>query len=207
MKKNYFIFGLLILFISCQKNPDMGELDDDYIVVTDHDAKANFSTYSMYYMPDSILVIGNSLTPTWIHAQSNDALAAIEKNMNQRGFTRTRNKRNADLGIQTAYVESTNYITYDPYWWAGYPGYWDPSYWGGWSGWYYPYPVVYSYNVGSLLAQIVDLKNVPTGSNTNLTVLWTAYMAGLMSGSNNIDMQRAVTAVNQSFVQSPYIQK
>ncbi|MBP8767895.1 MAG: DUF4136 domain-containing protein, partial [Parabacteroides sp.] len=96
-----------------------------------------------------------------------------------------------------------------PYWWWNYPGYWSPGYWGpGWGNWYYPYPVVYSYSVGSLLTELVDL-DAPAASKADakLPVLWTAYMSGLLSGSDKFDTQLAVRAIEQAFVQSPYVKK
>ena len=89
------------------------------------------------------------------------------------------------------------------------PGYWSPGYWGpGWGNWYYPYPVVYSYSVGSLLTELVDL-DTPAASKADakLPVLWTAYMSGLLSGSDKFDTQLAVRAIEQAFVQSPYVKK
>lgn len=210
MKKNYLLLALLALFVSCQKEPDMGELDSDLLVLTDYDTKANFSSYTTYFLPDSIMIPGNGSTaPTWIKGDAvAPVISAIASNMTGKGYTRVQNKGIADLGIQPTFIQNTTYINYDPvypYWWWGYPY---PFYWGDWTGWYYPYPIVYSYNVGSLIAEIVDLKNpVTTGDKKELQVLWTAYMAGLMSGSSSIDTQRAVNAVNQAFVQSPYIKK
>ena len=74
--------------------------------------------------------------------------------------------------------------------------------------WYYPYPVVYSYSVGSLLTELVDL-DAPAASKADakLPVLWTAYMSGLLSGSDKFDTQLAVRAIEQAFVQSPYVKK
>ena len=84
------------------------------------------------------------------------------------------------------------------------PGDWGP----GWGNWYYPYPVVYSYSVGSLLTELVDL-DTPAASKADakLPVLWTAYMSGLLSGSDKFDTQLAVRAIEQAFVQSPYVKK
>lgn len=206
MKKNYLFFAFLILiFASCQKDPDMGELDVDFVVVTDYDSDVNFGTFGTYYIPDSILVIGSSSTPTWVASQGDDVIQEIVDNMDQRGYTRSSNKATADLGIQATFIQNTTYIASDPlypYWWWGYPG---PDFWGDWGGWYYPYPIVYSYNVGTLIAEMVNLNSPTTGIDPQLQVVWTAAMSGLLSGSSSIDMQLAVNAVNQAFIQSSYI--
>ena len=98
-----------------------------------------------------------------------------------------------------------------PYYaWGGYyPGYWYPGYWGGnWGGgWYYPYPITYSYSTGSLLADMINLKNAPEGQKEKLTVVWNAYISGLLGGSGSLNVNRTTTAINQAFTQSPYLKK
>ena len=49
-----------IAFVSCEKDPDMDKLDSKYLVYTNYDTKADFKAFETYYLPDSILVIGNS---------------------------------------------------------------------------------------------------------------------------------------------------
>jgi hypothetical protein len=113
-------------------------------------------------------------------------------------------------------VKNVNYFTNyhdNPYWWWGYPGYnWWYGYWGNWTGawngWYYPYPVVYSYSVGSLLVELVNLKApLPKSADAKLPVLWTAYMTGLLSGSDKVNIELSTRAIEQAFVQSPYLKK
>ena len=95
------------------------------------------------------------------------------------------------------------------FWWGYYPGYWYPGYWGGnWGGgWYYPYPITYSYSTGSLLADMINLKNAPEGQKEKLTVVWNAYISGLLGGSGSLNVNRTTTAINQAFTQSPYLKK
>ena len=56
MKK--FIPLLLAVFAvtlaSCEKDPDMDKLDNNYLVYTNYDKKADFKTFETYYLPDSI---------------------------------------------------------------------------------------------------------------------------------------------------------
>lgn len=220
MKKIFPFFLLVLLLASCQKDPDMSKLDNDFLVFTNQDKTAKFDSYSTFYVPDSVLIIGNSEKPQyWTANEADDIITTFVNSMESRGYTRTMDKDMADLGLQVSYVESTNYVAdynngYDyPYWWGNYPGYWRPNYWGpswgnSWNDWYYPYPVVYSYSVGSLLGELVDLQApAASASNSKLTVLWTAYMSGLLSGSSKFDTQLAIRAIEQAFVQSPYIKK
>ncbi len=210
MKKLIPILFVALVFSACQKEPSLSKLDNDYVVFTDYDSSADFSAFSTYYMPDSILRITNSKDPKYL--TGNDAeyiLSVYEDNMEARGYTRVDEKDIADLGLQISYVEDVSYFVNYPnsYWWNGYPGYWGPGYWGpGWDYWYYPYPVVYSYSVGSFLAEMVNLS-ASTEASRRLPILWDAYMAGLLSGSSKLNRDLAIRAVDQAFIQSPYLKK
>lgn len=217
MKKIFPLFLLVLLLASCQKDPDMSKLDNDFLVFTNYDKGAKFDSFSTFYIPDSVLIIGNNEKPEyWTASESDDIVTALVNGMESRGYKRTMDKASADLGLQASYVQSTHYFTdynngnyNNSYWWWNYPGYWRPGYWGpSWGDWYYPYPVVYSYNVGSLLTELVDLKGASSqATNSKLPVIWTAYMSGLLSNSEKFDTQLAVRAVEQAFVQSPYVKK
>jgi hypothetical protein len=190
-------------------NPDMSKLENEFVVFTDYDKETNFGSYTSYYIPDSVLIIGRKKPQYATESEIIRIIDVIVDNMNERGYIRSESKDEADLGIQVSYIEDVSYF-YDytaSHWWWGYPGYWSPGYWGGyWGDWYYPYPVRYSYAVGSLLTEMVDLKE-KSSENNRLKVLWTGYMTALVSVSGNINVSRAITAVNQSFMQSSYIAK
>ena len=183
MKKLIPILFVVAVLAACQKEPSLSKLDDDYVVFTDYDKSADFGEYLTYYMPDSVLLITNNEKATyWTN-------------------------EDADLGLQVSYIEDVRYFVDYPndYWWWGYPGYWGPGYWGSyWNSWYYPDPVVYSYSVNSFLAELVDLTN-KNSSNRRLTILWDSYMAGLKSGSPRLNRNLIIQAIDQSFVQSPYL--
>ena len=40
-----------------------------------------------------------------------------------------------------------------------------------------------------------------------LTVVWNAYISGLLGGSGSLNVNRTTTAINQAFTQSPYLKK
>ena len=180
MKKLIPILLAVFALASCEKDPDMGKLDDNYLVYTNYDKKADFK----------------------------QILAAYTDNMVARGYEAAADQESADLGIQVSYIASTYYFTSytQPEWWWGYPGYWGPGYWGGnWGGgWYYPYAVTYSYSTNSFLTEMVNLK-AEQGDSKKLPVVWTSYLTGFETGSKAINRTLAVEAVNQSFTQSPYL--
>ena len=64
----------------------------------------------------------------------------------------------------------------------------------------------YSYSTGSLLADLVNL-GAPEGAKEKLPVVWNAYISGLIGSSGSLNVNRATTAINQAFAQSPYLKK
>ena len=209
MKK---VFPILLMtaavFASCEKEADSDQLDNKFVVYTNYDKSASFGSFSTYYLPDSILIIGDKQEAEyWQDENAKQIIAAYATNMNNRGYVRTYNKEEVNLGLQVSYVKSTYYVTNfgQPEWWWGYPGYWGAPYWGNWGDWYYPYAVTYSYSTGSFLTELLNLE-APQGQTEKLPVLWTAYMSGLLSGSTSVNVNLAVQAVNQAFTQSTYLQ-
>ena len=207
MKKLIYVLIAVFALTSCREDPDLGDLSSDFLVFTNYDGKADFNRFTRYYMPDSVMVIGDTKDPEyWTGSKAADILKAYEDNMQACGYVRTDDKSEADVGLQISYVQSVAYfVDYrNPYWWNEYPGYWLPGYWVDWGYWYYPYPVVYSYSVGSLLTEMVDLSTSPS-ADRKLTVVWNSFLSGLLSGSDAFNMELTVRAINQSFVQSPYL--
>lgn len=210
MKKSIYILMAVFALVACRRDPDLGELSSDFLVFTNYDTAANFDAFTTYYMPDSIMIIGDKDTPEyWTGNGAETILDTYADNMGTCGYFRVTNKEEADLGLQISYIESVSYfVDYynSPYWWNAYPGYWWPGYWGNWTDWYYPYPVVYTYSVGSLLTEMVDLTaDAETGTERKLPVIWNSFLSGLLSNSSALNIALTVRAVDQSFIQSPYL--
>lgn len=208
-----------VLLIGCQKDPSTSNLRREYLVYTAYDRNADFTTLDTYYIPDSILLIGSQATDSegnrvakyWKDGDALTLIGTIVDQMTERGYTRLTDgalRHTADAGFQLSYIEQTTYFTgyNNPYWWWDYPYYWTPDYWGYWSGWYYPFAVYYGYTTGSLLVEMVDLQNGDAGTR-KLPILWNVYISGLVRGSNQLDIPRAVDALDQAFEQSPYLKK
>ena len=133
MKKLLFpLFMLAMIVTSCEKDPDMNKLDSDYSVYTD------------YLVPD------NSLKANyWKDENAQNIISAVAHEMEQKGYVQTEDKEKANVGIQLSYAQQRIQMTTGGWyggWWDA--GFWGP-YWGG--GWYYPYPVTYSYDPGTLI--------------------------------------------------------
>jgi hypothetical protein len=210
MKNILFISAAVLLLAACHKEPYPQDSDNEYLVYTSPGKDVNFTQFQTFDIADSLLIIGQSDKP--MYSQSQNALALIQAyriNMEKAGFIYTPSNPDADLGVQLTYVIKTErYVQYydDPYWWLDYPGYWPAGYWGNWTGFYYPRPVTYTYTTNALLTDIVDLTGEEETSKP-LEVLWTSYIGGPAGSSLQGDINRMTTAIDQAFVQSPYLSR
>lgn len=213
MKKLFFGLLAFVALVGCEKDPDLDKVQDDYIVYTQYDKSAGFSTFKTFYVPDSILLIGNSGSETYLtSAGAQSVINAYKTNMEQRGFREVSEKDDADLGLQLSYIENTQYVS--DWWggdypWLGYDDYWGPGYWNplydGW-GWYYPYPITYSFSTGTLMGELVDLMVPGSASATSkIPVVWSSLISGFVYGSGSLNANQTITSVNQAFAQSPYL--
>ncbi len=194
-------------FVSCEKDPDLDKLNNEYLVYTNYDKSANFTSFSTFYIADEILIVdGKDEQETSTSASSLEIIAAIKAQMEARGYTYDSDKSTADLGVQVSYVQSTYYFTdYGyPNWGWGSGGYW-PNYWGGYwgGGYYYPYSITYSLTTNSFITEIVDLQDK---TDDKLTVLWMNYLVG-PTYSTSTTTSLVIKGVQQAFSQSPYLKK
>ncbi len=209
MKKILLIPAVILFAVACHKEPYI-DSDNEYLVYTAPGKEATFAGFTTFDLADSLLVIGQSSKPEY--SQSNNALAliqAVRTNMEKLGYIYTPDNPDADLGIQMTYVVKTErYVQYynDPYWWLDYPGYWSPGFWGNYVGYYYPYPVTYTYSTNALMVDMVNLTTPKTGEEA-LEVIWSAYVGGPASASITTDLDKMKSAIDQAFVQSPYLKK
>ena len=96
-----------------------------------------------------------------------------------------------------------------------YPGY---PWWGGWWGWYpgYPggcyycgYPSYGSttYQVGTVLLEMYDARQIPPGGpvTPDLDVSWIGIMRGIIGSNPSSNSTRVISGIQQAFKQSPYL--
>jgi len=170
-------------------------------VQTSKEPGADFSKYKTYYISDTIASIG-TIDSVWFDDDSKKLVEAVKSNMNARGFTLVANSHfNPDLGLGLTVIKDLNLgVVYPGWWWGGYWGcYW---YYCGYPP-YYGYGAVYSIPTGTIVLDMIDLKNAT--ANKELDILWSSVMSGGLGNSSN-DVQLGVNAINQSYEQSPYIQ-
>lgn len=205
--KRIFLMGLILASLaSCRKTPDTSQLTNKFVVTTVRDPNVNFGSYKKYAISDTVAYISNTPGADTIitGAVAASMINAVKTNMNARGYVLTPRNQAFDLGVKVTAIKQLNAgVVYPPGWWWGYPGYPGGCYWGCYPP-YYPYPVAYSYNVGDVLVEIIDVKNV--GSNHHLSVIWLMDGGGVLSSVTQTNVDLTVQAINQGFTQSPYIQ-
>ena len=59
MKKLIPLLLAIFAFTSCEKEADTDKLERKFVVYTNHDKNADFKLFETYYLPDSILIIGD----------------------------------------------------------------------------------------------------------------------------------------------------
>ena len=197
----------IAVFNSCLlPYPDDSELYTDVATVTSHDADQDFSKFNTYSISDTVYFIGSDSTLDPIQAQySTQIVGAIVSNMNSRGYTRVEKSQDPDLIINTTASENLNIIVYPGY---GYD-YWDCYYWYYYCDWwYYPtYPTVSSYKSGSLVIDIVALRDAIDGDLGYLPIPWTSVVYALSSTDPDFNLDKALQGIDEAFAQSPYLTK
>ena len=205
MKKEITLLLLVMVgLMACRKDPDLSVLSDDFVVQTAKDPNADFKEYKTYYISDTISIkTTNPNDSLWFDAAATQLVNAVKENMSSRGYTLVPKGSKPDLGLGLYAVKDLNVGVYYPGWWYGW-GYWGGCYWG-YCGYppYYGYPVVYSIPTGTMILDMLDLKNA--SEDQVLLSPWSSIMSGGLGNTSN-DLALGVEAINQAFTQSPYIQ-
>lgn len=192
------------IFFGCTKEP-LNNLnsEDSRIYVTNSDSATNFSSYKTYSISDSVVVLDNGQAYKDLAASDQAYIDAVNKYMQQRGYTLVDKNSNPDIGIDVnrIYNTATGFYSYDDYW-NYYGGYWDPYYWG-YDGYGYYVPAsygIYQITEGAMSVDMLDLKNA--GSKGKIEVIWN----GLIRGEGIFNSSTADGSIKALFDQSTYLQ-
>ena len=81
-------------------------------------------------------------------------------------------------------------------------------YWGYPYGCYPTWGYYGTYNYGTIVMQMGDYKNLPqpTPPGTQVALVWNGAVYGVL-GTQQYNLQRVLTGIDQAFAQSPYISK
>ena len=201
------IIAVLVTFIiisGCRKSPDFDQLSYEFTVSTSVDKTANFANYKKYFLSDTVRYIGAVGSSDSFLVGANAALltAPVKSNMAARGYTLVGRNASPDLGLILTAVKDINVVV------DYYPGWWDPWYGGCYwyyycYGYYYPWSTVYTYTTGTVMLNMYDLKNA--GADHQIRALWNITALGALGSTTSANFQLGADALNQGFLQSPYV--
>lgn len=109
-----------------------------------------------------------------------------------------------DVALLVGALSSNNWVAYSYYPWDWYYPYYPPYY--GW-GIYYPYypaTTVVNYPTGSLMLDLVSLKNADAAQQ-RVPTIWSGAISGLLAQGDVDTATRINTTIDQAFAQSPYL--
>ncbi|MEI6900579.1 MAG: DUF4136 domain-containing protein [Bacteroidota bacterium] len=186
------LIAAVFVITSCSKYPpDVTRTQEDLAVITKYDISKDFTNYHTFWISDSIFYKDGKDSGYLFNATTALVVNQIVKNMTDRGYLRVYRPVKPDLGFGVTLIKNTNVSVYYPY----YP------YWGWWGyysyGWYGYQPYVTSYSVGTVIVDLVDVKN-PT--NNQLTEVWSAIIRGLYT--TNHSSAQIQQSVDYAFKQS-----
>lgn len=209
----YLLIISVILLYGCELEPQLGERVAEMVVQTNYEessvnAEFNiFNTYSTFILrkdtigfvsstsSDTILIDGVNITVPGGFVTP--VVNRVEHHLTAAGFNKVEEDENPDFAVNIAVLQNFNLFQT-----INYPGFY-PGYYG-YYGYYYPIVTTYYSNYATLIIEIVDIRNYSLNGN-GYKVIWKASIGDLIS---TVDLQKkTLSAVDQAFIQSPYIDK
>lgn len=200
----------LILLTGCVGYPDADERFDDEIIFTRYSDADAFSDYKTFAISPEVILFeedGDGEIEKEALAE-NIAEQLIERtveNLKARGYEEVSKDDSPELGVTVSVLKGRVTTYYSSYWGS----YWGYPYWG----YYYPYYYTYSYDTGTLVTDVVDLKNAPPkpppsdeplNPEEKLDVLWTGLVYGVLEDPPGSNIADGLAGIDQTFKQSPY---
>ena len=196
--------SLALFMSSCY--PEGADTVEDYdVAITNYDKGADFSSFSTFAIPDTIVYFANDKNAKLDHQFDEQIIQVVTDNFIKRGYTKVENPETASFIVTVSAFSNVNYSYYIDNWYNN----WN-WYWGWWPGGafnpYYPwYPVsVYAYQNGSV---VIDMISTTARSDNKVNVIWSGIADGLLQGTQQSIINRVNTQLNQCFIQSPYLKK
>lgn len=212
-----WLIPILALAFSCSPEFDATTEELDLAITRVNDDQ-DFTAYQTFYLEDTVVYIGDEEDLEDIdRTHDEQIISEVRQHMLDMGWQEITDpekiESDADVTILLSALAVDVYFYYT-YWWD----YWDWWYWGGWHPgypWYpswpgYGYPS-YGYSVGTVIADMVDVKNIELPENPDenprFDIIWTGAVNGLLIGSDANISSRLSTQLDQVFAQSPYLIK
>lgn len=204
--KKLGVIAALVLGVACYPG-DPTSIDEFDTVFTVRNPNYTFAANLTFYMPDTIVQIGED-EPDAIEisrAFDGQILAAVRQELLALGWTQLSGNAVEGGAVPDVVVGNLVAASEEEQWWVSYPGYcWDP-YWC-W-GWYWP-PVVTvtSYDQGTYFVVMANAEGLSApGLDDDLEIAWSGLMSGVLASSTQANVDRLLDGIGQMFAQSPYL--
>jgi hypothetical protein len=209
--KIIFLSGILLTVNAC-KDPDPVNDLEPYqkdLYISNRDASVNFSDFKTYFLLDTLqLIIKDTVSINKDYLTERLIIQTIDSNLQNYGFAKVNKDQHPDVAVVASVLRFKESVplSYSPTLFGpGVFGYASSSEFG-FPGYQYSAPDnfgFYSFDVGSLTIDMLDLKNAPSAGKLN--VIWNGIVAGSTNDSLVANPQRVITGINVLFEQSPYL--
>jgi hypothetical protein len=209
--KIFFLSGILLTVNAC-KDPDPVNDLEPYqkdLYISNRDASVNFSDFKTYFLLDTLqLIIKDTVSINKDYLTERLIIQTIDSNLQNYGFAKVNKDQHPDVAVVASVLRFKESVplSYSPTLFGpGVFGYASSSEFG-FPGYQYSAPDnfgFYSFDVGSLTIDMLDLKNAPSAGKLN--VIWNGIVAGSANDSLVANPQRVITGINVLFEQSPYL--
>lgn len=205
------LLALACVLVGCLSYPDSNERVYDRIVVTRFKEGTDFGAYKTFSISPEVIVFKQSGSKIEREPLDEGLAARLVDDtiahLSDRGYTQVEQDDDPDLGVAISILngEVTGY----------YSGYWC-SYWGyPYASCYYPWYTSYTYNTGTVITDVLDLKTSPptdpdapppdpSDPVQQIDLLWTGAVYGVLKSNVSANLEDALDGIAQSFAQSPY---
>ena len=207
--KGLKIVGILVLSSCYPISPEfVSDFDSVFTEKSDPDFDFANPALNTYYLADTVIVLTDpNASDTNLEVDLQLILNRVRRNMNQAGYTEITDSAlatQADYLVLVSVNRSDNYFST---WWGGWGG------WGGWGWWgwggccFFP-PVVTTSNnrTGAVIVELLEGKSLPQ-KNETIPEVWYGVGTGLFRGNNTNLTNRTLNAIDQMFLQSPYLNR
>ena len=205
------LLAALLLLISC--NPDSGfnTVSDYDVVATYYDPDADFAGLTTYTMIDTIIHFRDPNDTSSIDLPRDlDGLVLdlVRTNLEALGYVEKTFPwlEEPDVYI-VVWVTMADWLSSstDEWWdvWGWYP-HWPVSWGPAWGTWY-PFPIEYYYQAGTVFIDMLDEAEFAEGEEPYIKIIWTGTINGIMVDTSAGAEERLTNNINQAFDQSPYL--
>ena len=202
--RTVILISLLFPLFGCGIQPQLSEVVNDMVVLTNYEPNTNFPQLATYAMTmDEVGLNSNTTNETALKNDYTKMITAqIKKNLDQTGHTQVDSTQNPDIGVTVLIV---NDLSISQSYYPG--GYYYPSYYGysgyyGYGGYGGGYVSTSYFHQALLVIEFVDLKDKGTG---NPPSVWVANIGDLVNSYDTSTKTRE--AIDQAFVQSQYLKR